>query len=244
MALTRPEVLPSWADSGDKVQPSDPEIEEGWPLTNVPPPRQYFNWAFNYFMNGIRYLTRRGIPDWSSTETYMIGDSVIGPNNKVYRSLTDNNLNKTPATNPSNWLVWISTSSDIPAATAGSAGVTTLATPAEIAAKNATKIMTAGAFFGDANLASNGHLNLPGGVILNWGISSVQDDGFLPVYFDKAFLSAVLMAGATPIRNGAIAPSNALGAHVGNISLTGMHVGISMYNGFAIGGAYWWALGK
>jgi hypothetical protein len=243
MALNRPEVLPTWAETGDVEQPTNPEISEGWPLTNIPPPRQYFNWAFNYFMNGVRYLTRRGVPDWSSAETYSIGDTAIGPDNKPYRSLTDGNLNKTPATSPGNWKLWLSSVNDIPAATTADAGIAPLATAAEVVAKNANKIMTAAAFFGSSNIAANGHYDFPGGLVLNWGSSSVQDDGFLPVFFDKPFKTAVLTAHATPIRNGAIAPSNALGAHVGNISLNGMYVGISMYNGFAIAGAYWFAVG-
>ncbi|HUH47851.1 MAG TPA: hypothetical protein VLZ54_11905 [Arenibacter sp.] len=104
--------------------------------------------------------------------------------------------------------------------------------------------MTAAAFFGDSTLIPNGHYILPGGVILNWGFSSVQDDGYQIVTFHKPFVSAVFMAGATPRANGPIGAGNALGAHVGTVTLNTMGVGASMYAGFAIAGVYWWALGK
>lgn len=113
MASIKPKVLPTWAATGDKVQPSDVEIGVGWTASNVPPSRQRFNWFFNYVMNGIRYLTRRGMPDWDAEETYSIGDSIIGPDNKIYRSLTGNNTNKTPSSNPDDWHVWVSSASDI-----------------------------------------------------------------------------------------------------------------------------------
>lgn len=103
MAITKPPVLPVWAESGDKVQPSDVEIQTGWPLSNVPPSRQRFNWFFNYVMNAVRYFSRRGLPDWDSAETYSIGDTVIGNDNAIYRSLINSNLNKTPSTSPAEW---------------------------------------------------------------------------------------------------------------------------------------------
>lgn len=105
MALTKPEVLPVWAESGDIVKPTDVEIANGWPLTNVPPARQRFNWFFNYAMNAIRYFSRRGLPDWDSAETYSIGDTVIGNDNLIYRSRINSNLNKTPSTSPTEWEV-------------------------------------------------------------------------------------------------------------------------------------------
>jgi hypothetical protein len=105
MPLTRPTVLPTWAEAGDKVQPTEAEIQTGWPLTNVPPSRQRFNWLQNYLMNGIRYLARRGVSDWSSDETYEIGDRVIGADGYTYKALVQN-TNKTPAANPGEWMLW------------------------------------------------------------------------------------------------------------------------------------------
>lgn len=106
MALTKPPVLPAWAEAGDRVQPSNAEIQAGWPLSNVPPSRQRFNWLLNYLANGIRYFSRRGLPDYDAAETYMIGDRIIGDDGKTYRSLIDNNIGQTPSAQPTKWEEW------------------------------------------------------------------------------------------------------------------------------------------
>lgn len=106
MSLIKPPVLPTWADSGDQVQPSNAEIQTGWPLSNTPPARQRWNWLLNYLMNGVRYFARRGMPDYGADETYMIGDRVIGDDGKTYRSIQDTNLNHTPSSSPLWWERW------------------------------------------------------------------------------------------------------------------------------------------
>lgn len=105
MALTKPPVLPAWAETGDKVQPTNAEIQAGWPLSNIPPARQRWNWILNFVANGIRYLTRRGLPDWGADETYEIGDVTRGPDGLSYKALTQN-INKSPAANPTDWELW------------------------------------------------------------------------------------------------------------------------------------------
>ncbi|MGE4448559.1 MAG: hypothetical protein AB7E15_09710 [Azospira sp.] len=106
MALTKPPVLPAWAEAGEKVQPSNAEIQAGWPLSNVPPARQRWNWILNFLANGVRYLTRRGLPDYGADETYMIGDRIVGDDGKTYRSLQDDNTGNTPSTSPLWWERW------------------------------------------------------------------------------------------------------------------------------------------
>lgn len=106
MAITKPPVLPSWAEAGDKIQPSNAEIQAGWPLSSIPPSRQRFNWLLNFLANGIRYFTRRGLPDYDAAETYMTGDRVIGNDGKTYRSLIDNNTAQTPSAQPTKWELW------------------------------------------------------------------------------------------------------------------------------------------
>ena len=106
MALTKPPVLPPWAEAGDKVQPTNAEIQTGWPLSNTPPARQRWNWILNFLANGVRYLTRRGLPDYGADETYMIGDRVIGDDGKTYRSIQDNNINHAPSASPLWWEEW------------------------------------------------------------------------------------------------------------------------------------------
>lgn len=111
MAITKPPVLPAWAESGDKVTPSNAEIQVGWPLSSTPPARQRFNWILNYLANAVRYFSRRGIPDYDAAETYMIGDRIIGDDGKTYRSLIDNNTAQTPSTSPTKWELWALTQS-------------------------------------------------------------------------------------------------------------------------------------
>lgn len=111
MAITKPPVLPAWAESGDKVTPSNAEIQVGWPLSSIPPSRQRFNWLLNFLANGIRYFSRRGLPDYDATETYMTGDRIIGDDGKTYRSLVDNNTAQTPSTSPTKWELWALTQS-------------------------------------------------------------------------------------------------------------------------------------
>lgn len=109
MAITKPPVLPAWAESGDRVTPSNAEIQVGWPLSSIPPSRQRFNWLLNYLANAVRYFSRRGIPDYDVAETYMIGDRIIGDDGKTYRSLIDTNLAQTPSTSPTKWEEWAPT---------------------------------------------------------------------------------------------------------------------------------------
>jgi hypothetical protein len=109
MAIIKPPVLPPWADAGDKVQPSNAELQVGWPLSSVPPARQRFNWILNYLANAVRYFSRRGIPDYDVAETYMTGDRIIGDDGKTYRSLIDTNLAQTPSTSPTKWEEWAPT---------------------------------------------------------------------------------------------------------------------------------------
>lgn len=104
MALTRPVIIPPWAETGDKsTQPSDSDIQEGWPLTSTPPSRQKFNWLLNFLANGVRYLTSRGIADWDSGETYAKNSVCIGDDGRLYQSIQASNLNNIPSTSTSYW---------------------------------------------------------------------------------------------------------------------------------------------
>lgn len=113
MAITKPPVLPAWADAGDKVQPSNAELSVGWPVSSTPPSRQRFNWVLNYVANAARYFSRRGLVDYDAAETYMTGDRVIGDDGKSYRSMVDNNTAQTPSTSPIKWERWGFSQSDL-----------------------------------------------------------------------------------------------------------------------------------
>ena len=114
MALIKPPVQNIWCDTGDKSDiPTPSELSAGWPLAAIPPSRQRFNWILNYVANGVRYFTRRGLVDYDSGETYLIGDRCTGPDNKTYVSLQNNNLNHTPASSPTWWKLWALSANDI-----------------------------------------------------------------------------------------------------------------------------------
>ncbi len=102
---SKPPVKPTWANSGDKITPTDAELNVGWPLTSTPPARQRFNWFFNLAHNGLNYFLQRGIPEWDSEQTYPIGAKVIASNGLTYSSLTEN-TNQDPVTNADDWEQW------------------------------------------------------------------------------------------------------------------------------------------
>lgn len=119
MALTRPLVLPVWADTGDKTAPSNPEVEAGWPVTTIPPSRQRFNWFFNQVHNGVRYLTRRGLADWSADEDYKVGDRCLAADGMTYRCIADH-TNIVPGTDVTKWERWGYAKSELDAYLRGS----------------------------------------------------------------------------------------------------------------------------
>jgi microcystin-dependent protein len=111
--LSRPAVLPVWAESGDKVQPSNPEIQLGWPQTHIPPSRQRFNWIFNHLASGLAYLLRRGLSDWSADETYFIGDWVQFEG-QLWVSIADANFGSAPEEGSTKWKCEHGTSALVP----------------------------------------------------------------------------------------------------------------------------------
>ncbi len=85
---TRPSAsVPVWAETGDTVQPTNPEISIGWPPTTTPPSRQRFNWILNWCARGLRYLLQRGISEWAAAETYPQYAKVTYTDGLVYRAL-------------------------------------------------------------------------------------------------------------------------------------------------------------
>jgi len=117
---TKPAVTSVWASTAtDNVTPTDAFIAAGWPLSTTPPSRGRFNWLLNYLYNGIRYFSRRGIPDYDAAETYMTNDRTMGPDGLTYVSLVDNNTNHAPASSPTQWARWGFKSSDFGATLSG-----------------------------------------------------------------------------------------------------------------------------
>jgi hypothetical protein len=106
----QPVVVDPWGllaqDSGDMVQPSQAQIDAGWPESSTPPARQYFNWLFYFCTLGVRYLSQRGLPDWNSGELYQLNARVIGDDGNTYVSIQNSNSGNTPSTSGSWWTRW------------------------------------------------------------------------------------------------------------------------------------------
>lgn len=107
--LTKPTVRLPWASAAASSSIVDPDTitpgyaATGYPLSTQPPARQFWNWVLNYCMNGVRYFSQRGVPDWDTAETYYIGAVVQGTDGVVRQSLTNNNIGNPPPTSSANW---------------------------------------------------------------------------------------------------------------------------------------------
>jgi hypothetical protein len=88
------------------VQPSNAQIQAGWPESATPPARQYFNWLFYFITNAVRYYAQRGLTDYNAGETYQLNARVIGDDGNTYVSLQNANTGNTPSTSGSWWAQW------------------------------------------------------------------------------------------------------------------------------------------
>lgn len=100
----RPDVLPVWSESGDTTQPTNPEIQEGWPLSTVPPSRQRFNWILNFVANAMRYLLQFGVSEWVTTEDYPLAARVQHAGVTWVAILANTGIE--PGTDPTKWERW------------------------------------------------------------------------------------------------------------------------------------------
>lgn len=108
--------VPVWAESGDKVQPTNAEVQTGWPLSNVPPSRQRFNWLQNFLSNGLRYLLQRGVAGYAAGEDYPQFAKVTYTDGLTYRALI-NQPTSAPGVVAGEWEVWGYSDSTIQART-------------------------------------------------------------------------------------------------------------------------------
>jgi hypothetical protein len=100
----RPPNVPAWAQTGDKIQPTDSDISAGWQNTNIPPSRQRFNWLQNFVANGVKYLLQRGVSEWLITEDYPLAARV--QHNGVTWVAILANSGVTPGTDATRWERW------------------------------------------------------------------------------------------------------------------------------------------
>lgn len=146
---TKPSDLPVWAESGDKVQPSNAEIQTGWPNSTVPPSRQRFNWVLNWLAQGLRYFMQRGVAEWDATEDYPLY-GLTQFSGLTYRSISGtSNTAQQPDVSPEFWERWGYSNTQIQprvdllvAVAVTTANVTLTAAQAEAGILNITGILT------------------------------------------------------------------------------------------------------
>lgn len=126
------------------------------------------------------------------------------------------------------------------------AGVSRFGTNAEqLAGTLSTVGCTPAGLASGQTIALNGIKPLPGGLYLQWGFTaSAQDDTFILVTMPGTFPNSTLGVWGSPSYGGAVLGSNALACHVQRVAGgSQIRIGVSMYNGFAIDGVYWCAIG-
>lgn len=187
----QPEVVPTWGelatDPGDMVQPSNTQIQDGWQESATPPPRQYFNWFFNFVANALCYILQRGMVDYNSAQTYQLNARVIGDDGNTYVSIQNANQGNTPSTSGSWWARWGFTAAQLSGlyAPINSPNFTGFATvPTQLQTDNSTTIQNSawlktGLLFSIGGAAGNFYFAFPkwmcGGtnrLVIKWGASS------------------------------------------------------------------------
>lgn len=102
---TRPDAaVPVWAETGSVTQPTNPEIQAGWPSSPTPPSRQRFNWILYWCSRAVRYLLQRGLPEWASGEDYPL-HARVQYGGETYRCLLSGTT-ATPGTDATKWERW------------------------------------------------------------------------------------------------------------------------------------------
>ena len=90
-----------WATNGDKTQPSDAKIQQGWVVEAVP--RQTWNWFENRQDQNIAYMLQKGIPEWDTTTEYIVNKSYVQRNNIVYKCIQTGTNQDPAAANSTYW---------------------------------------------------------------------------------------------------------------------------------------------
>jgi len=150
---TKPPVLPVWAETGETVQPTNAEVQTGWPSSITPPSRQRMNWILNYVAKAVRYFLQRGIPQWDAEEDYPVGAKVIHTDGLTYSALLGTgNINQNPITATTFWEKWGYSATQTDAGTGGFVKLTAF----KINFKNAENTVTS--FFTNANTAARTYI--------------------------------------------------------------------------------------
>jgi len=154
----------------------DPDIANagkyqlGW--VNERPPYQTFNYAQNKVDRALSHINEYGVSEWDSETSYPLGGwarSTVDGN--VYVSLTVSNQNNEPSASSSQW---ISLYSDVFSNFLTLDGVGS--------GLDADKVQGLDADFSSL-LNSSGYQKLPGGLIIQWGLTTTNATTIFPIAF-------------------------------------------------------------
>lgn len=180
--IALPDLSLIWGSAGDILKPSDSKIQQGWQPEI--PARQWFNWLDNRQDEAIAHIAQHGIAVWSDTLEYQAGKSYVqGSDGIVYKALTTNtNINPVGGAS-GNWQsAFLTADQAVQVATAAQARVMT--------ANNVyiSPLQLANAFTGsNQNIAPNGYQKFPGGLIIQWGSSTVSSASTTVINFPTVF---------------------------------------------------------
>jgi hypothetical protein len=180
--------------------------------TNGFPEYTGLNGLFNALNTYIKYLEQNGFAEWIDTLEYPVGAGVrVGLS--WYRARTKN-TNKPPSTSQTDWELFLNASAlsytdplyiennvvKIRDASTAQKGAVQFANPQEVTARsNVSKAINpsnVGSTFEQVN-GANGWCRLPNGLIMQWGVASVNSDSNLVVALPREFVSACYNAQAT-----------------------------------------------
>lgn len=90
-ATAKPDVSTPWGVNGELTDPGQAKRQLGF-VAEIPEYPE-FNWIINNLGVFAKYLNEQGIGYHDTTTVYWVGGIVKGPDNKLYLSLQDNNVN-------------------------------------------------------------------------------------------------------------------------------------------------------
>lgn len=108
MAITKPNVVNAWGQSGVLTDPGVAKTQLGWVVET--PAYQTFNWLLNRQDVFNQHVNERGIAEWDALTTYIKGSKVTSTSGNTYKSVINGNLGNNPHTSSES--LWIQDSQD------------------------------------------------------------------------------------------------------------------------------------
>lgn len=199
--INKPDYTYLWSSGGAIVAPSNVKIQTGW--TAEVPPFQWENWSQNRQDQAIAHILQHGISVWDAATEYQwssLGTKslVMGSDGLIYRA-KQVNTNQNPTTDLSDtyWEVAFAIAGDTYTKSQVDAK-TTVASAAQAQALSSDVVLIsplklAQAFQGaNQSLAPSGFQKIPGGLILQWGLTGGAATNVVTVVnFPTTFPAAV-----------------------------------------------------